>query len=221
MSKMSKIIDLDVNLTFKSDSHGDVSITYIQYTLDGQKDYDTGDSCDGVTLLNKQVLLNGVRVDVRTDTNPASIKGWLDLMNQVDDFIFDYIFDLIETSKKNSDKILNLTQHAATVEQIAAGVVEPEDKDLVKSNLDFNTIPTRTDMVWRAIELVNLAKKFGYTKVMIGGAPFFMGTLEAYLIDNDIQPMYAFSERVSEEEIQIDGSVKKVSKFKHVGFVYA
>lgn len=216
-TQMSKIIDLDVNLTFKSDIHGDVQITYIQYTLDGQKDYDTGDSSDGVTLLNKQVLLNGVRIDF----NPSCINGWLDLMNQVDDFIFKYIFDLIESSKKNSEKILNLTQHPATLEQIAAGVIEPEDKDLVKYSLEFKTIPTKTDMIWSAVELVNLVKKSGCTKVMIGGAPFFMCTLEAYLIDNDIQPMYAFSERVSEEEIQTDGGVKKVSKFKHVGFVYA
>lgn len=212
---MSKIIDLDVNLTFKSDSHGDVSITYIQYTLDGQKDYDTGDSCDGVTLLNKQVLLNGVRIDM----NPSSIKGWLDLMNQVDDFIFDYIFGLI--SMKNKDMILNLTQHYATVEQVNAGVIEPEDKDLVKDILEFKTIPTKTDMVWRAIDLVNLVKKSGCTKVMIGGAPFFMCTLEAYLIDNDILPMYAFSERVSSEEVLPDGSIKKVSSFKHVGFINA
>jgi len=178
---MSKIIDLNVNLTFKSDIHGDVQIT-----LDGQKDYDTGDSSDGVTLLNKQVLLNGVRIDF----NPSCINGWLDLMNQIDNFIFKYIFDSIESSKKNSEKILNLTQHPATLEQIAAGVIEPEDKDLVKNSLEFKTIPTKTDMVWRAMDLVNLVKKSGCTKVMIGGAPFFMYTLETFLIDNGIQPMY-------------------------------
>lgn len=194
--------------TSTTNQHGDAN-------LDGQKDYDTGDSCDGVTLLNKKVMLNGVRIDM----NPASIKGWLDLMNQVDDFIFDYIFGLI--SMKNKDMILNLTQHYATVEQVNAGVIEPENKDLVKYSLDFNTIPTKTDMVWRAIELVNLVKKSGCTKVMIGGAPFFMSTLEAYLIDNDIQPMYAFSERISPEYVMSDGSIKKVSSFKHVGFVDA
>ena len=167
---MSKIIDLDVNLTFKSDTHGDVTITYIQYTLDGQKDYDTGDSRDGVTLLNKQVLLNDVRVDMNPSSikgweerNPYSMKVWLDLMNQVDDFIFDYIFGLI--SMKNKDMILNLTQHYATVEQVNAGVIEPEDKDMVVRCITFTTIPSREDMISRALDLVSIAKNMQSTKL--------------------------------------------------------
>jgi len=54
---------------------------------------------------------------------------------------------------------------------------------------------------------------------MIGGAPYFMGALESALLEAGVEPVYAFSRRVSEEMIQPDGSVRKVGVFRHVGFV--
>jgi hypothetical protein len=38
-------------------------------------------------------------------------------------------------------KILNLTQHEATKEQVAAGGVEPLDKEAVQRLLTFNNLP--------------------------------------------------------------------------------
>ena len=46
-----------------------------------------------------------------------------------------------------------------------------------------------------------------------------MGALEAVLKAAGYKPVYAFSERVSVDVTQPDGSVVKTSKFAHKGFV--
>ena len=56
-------------------------------------------------------------------------------------------------------------------------------------------------------------------KVMIGGAPWFMSSLEKELEAKGFKPVYAFSERVSVEQKQEDGSVKKINIFRHAGFI--
>lgn len=58
-------------------------------------------------------------------------------------------------------------------------------------------------------------------RAMIGGALWLMAPLELALRAVGIEPLYAFSERTSAEQIQIDGSVRKVAVFRHVGFVRA
>ena len=54
---------------------------------------------------------------------------------------------------------------------------------------------------------------------MIGGAPFLMSPLESALLNNGIEPVYAFSTRESVEKKLPDGSVQKTNIFKHKGFV--
>lgn len=118
--------------------------------------------------------------------------------------------------------ILNLTQHVATPEQIAQGVVEPANKKEVRELLTFVGIPTQNQMLKNARELVDIALKEGADAVMIGGAPYFMPYLEyEFLFANEhgIKTLYAFSERMSVDEIQPDGSVIKRTVFKHTGFV--
>jgi hypothetical protein len=46
--------------------------------------------------------------------------------------------------------VINLTQHAATAEQMAAGVVEPQDKTAVNRLLTFETCPDRDAIRARA-----------------------------------------------------------------------
>lgn len=124
-------------------------------------------------------------------------------------------------------KILNLTQHKATPEQLSAGVVDLSPDFPLSRELTFTTIPTNKELEERAKGLAKLLRAcyphFGMeympTHVMIGGAPFFMSCLEVALKEVDFIPVYAFSERVSVEEIQADGSVKKTNVFKHMGFV--
>lgn len=133
--------------------------------------------------------------------------------------------------------ILNLTQHMATPEQLDAGVVEPsgEAKAVITALLTFDILPTQEDIEERAMALAGLAydeigrlaaeRGFPITAdegacVMIGGAPFLMPRLEMAIRRHEpLEPVYAFSERVSTEQIQPDGSVRKVNTFRHLGFV--
>jgi hypothetical protein len=114
----------------------------------------------------------------------------------------------------NNKVIINLTQHAASAEQVEDGVVEPTNKAAVQSAITFDAIPTVEEMAQRAGFLANIAKESGAKKAMIGGAPFFMSALERALIGSGITPVYAFSIR---ESVEKDGV--KTSVFKHAGFV--
>jgi hypothetical protein len=114
---------------------------------------------------------------------------------------------------------LNLTQHPATPDQIEAGVVEPADKKQVVDLLTFEAIPSPAEMRDRAARLAAIARESGATAAMVGGAPFFMAPLERALLEAGVEPVYAFSLRVTEEVTQPDGSVRKTNVFRHVGFV--
>lgn len=127
-------------------------------------------------------------------------------------------------------KILNLTQHPATQDQIAAGVIDLKGEQLkmLKSLLTFDDIPSVEEIENRAHDIALLVMFNGlgnddddpsFLKAMIGGAPYLMSALENALKSNSVVPVYAFSERMSVEEIQPDGSVRKLNKFKHKGFV--
>lgn len=121
--------------------------------------------------------------------------------------------------KDDTNGILNLTQHPATPDQVAAGVIEPLEKEQVQNLLTFDVIPNRDDMDLRASLLSAIAAGHGCDAAMIGGAPFFMSALARALIDAGITPVYAFSVRESVEKTDADGNVVKTNVFKHVGFV--
>lgn len=121
-------------------------------------------------------------------------------------------------------KIINLTQHAATQEQFDAGVIEvySEFKDRLLEALNFSTIPTVQEVRVSAAELANIMKAYdgdltGEVKFMVGGAPYLMAELVGWAPIYNM--VFAYSERVSEEQHMADGSVRKVNVFKHKGFV--
>ena len=130
--------------------------------------------------------------------------------------------------------ILNLTQHPATPEQVAAGVVDLEGKNLerLKELLTFDSIEVavkqRFDRAKQIADLVSRIKLGDEDSlhedgtaihVMIGGAPYLMAPLENVLMKDNRVPVYAFSVRESVEQIQSDGSVVKNNIFRHKGFV--
>jgi hypothetical protein len=137
--------------------------------------------------------------------------------------------------------IFNLTQHAATPEQVQAGVIDPSPsvKAYVQELLTFATCPTRYEIRIRArtlaqivvgdsVRATELAIQDGvepiapgqFKRAMIGGAPYLMPALDDVLFEHfSIEPLYSFSERVSEEVVQPDGSVRKVNTFRHAGWV--
>ena len=139
-------------------------------------------------------------------------------------------------------KILNLTQHVATPEQIEAGVYEPskEYKDAIIGHLSFNVMPSWQELEKQADALAQItmyltSEQLGSTdddgmpifepvigaRVMIGGAGFFLGVLERKLKEYGLQPVHAFSQRVSVDTHNSDGTVTKTSTFKHIGFIEA
>ena len=129
--------------------------------------------------------------------------------------------------RQQFDRIVNLTMHSPTPEQLAEGVVRrtPVRDDEIKGLLTFDEIPSLDEIVRRAERLADLASKMlsvrddGSSRAMIGGAPYLMGVLEQELKNKGIQPIYAFSRRETVEEPTEDGGVKKVAKFLHQGFV--
>ncbi len=127
--------------------------------------------------------------------------------------------------------ILNLTQHLATPEQVAAGVIDldGDDREFLLKTITFGEMPTRDEINEAASMLASFANglfhanelPIGEDTVMIGGAPWFMSALEHALKEKGIRVLYAFSKRESVEEIQEDGSVKKSMVFRHLGFLEA
>lgn len=128
--------------------------------------------------------------------------------------------------------IINLTQHASTADQQAAGVVDlPESaRASLQKLLTFDNLPYADELYERAVAIAQLAEdnipageyKFPYdVSAMIGGAPYLMSYLERELTKKLISPVYAFSRRVVEERHNTDGTVSKVAVFKHGGFVRA
>lgn len=126
-----------------------------------------------------------------------------------------------EEEESQETAIINMTQHAATAEQLAAGVVDfvPEIKAQVQALLTFDTLPSAREIRSRAEKLTALVESWGFTRAMIGGAPFLMGALETALKNCGITPLYAFSVRDSVEKQNPDGSVTKQNVFKHAGFI--
>lgn len=114
--------------------------------------------------------------------------------------------------------MINLTQHRATPEQESDGVVSGPFSDRLPSLLTFVGIPSPMEIRQRAEVIASLAAESGAKCAMIGGAPFFMGPLEVALHDVGIRVVFSFSDRVSAEETQADGSVRKTNVFQHMGF---
>lgn len=108
-------------------------------------------------------------------------------------------------------------------------MVDPREKyrDKIHRLLNFENLPTAEDLEGRAKKLANIAHNYldeneeevRFHSAMIGGAPFLMSSLEAWLREVNVVPLYAFSKRESTEETRQDGSVEKRNVFNHLGFV--
>nr|DAJ23610.1 MAG TPA: hypothetical protein [Caudoviricetes sp.] len=118
--------------------------------------------------------------------------------------------------------IINLTQHEMTNEQLDGfEQVGQSYRDMIKGFLTFDNLPTREQINACAGTLARIASSQKATHAMIGGAPYLMGPLEAALTYYGVQPLYAFSKRESVEKKLDDGTIQKVSVFKHAGWIEA
>ena len=116
-------------------------------------------------------------------------------------------------------KIVNITQHNATPEQVAEGVIDVKEVKKIKELLTFVNLPSLEEMVKRSTEIKKLVvlTEHPFDGVMLGGAPFFMRILEEEFSNTKI--FYAFSVRESIEK-EIDGKIVKNSIFKHQGLIH-
>lgn len=123
--------------------------------------------------------------------------------------------------------IINLTQHEASRDQIAAGVIDlpAATRAELQSLLTFGELPDGQEIRTRAERIADLAALhaagISAQRAMIGGALWLMAPLAAALRKRGIEPLFAFSVRETEEQRQADGSVRKVAVFRHAGFVPA
>jgi hypothetical protein len=122
--------------------------------------------------------------------------------------------------------IVNLTQHSATADQLAAGVrdMPPEAKSALSALLTFVELPTGDDLRQRADAVVALLLEESDetpTTAMVGGAPYFTAPLVEALTHYGIRAIYSFTRRESVESVNVDGSVSKTAIFRHIGWVEA
>ena len=116
-------------------------------------------------------------------------------------------------------KILNMTQHNPTPEQIERGVVNLLPAEWRAEVLTFNDLPQDGEVQQRAERIARRAAKTGLGAAMIGGVPFLMGPLTTALKARKIRVFFAFSRRESVEKMAADGAVTKTQVFRHLGFV--
>lgn len=128
-------------------------------------------------------------------------------------------------------KILNLTQHLATPDQVAAGVVDVSvrHREWLLAEITFESLPDAGEMLARARQIATLVQHYvkkddgvwNTPAVMIGGAPYFMPVLQRVLMQEGCEVLYAFARRESLDTVSPDGSIHKTSVFRHAGFVSA
>ena len=125
--------------------------------------------------------------------------------------------------------IINLTQHELTPEQREFIDIECHvDRQKVKDLLTFTKLPTQLQILHRAVDLANIVRNIvdqdehiNLFLVLIGGAPYLMKPLIEELKEIGVTPVFSYTDRVSVETMQPDGSIVKTQVFKHLGFVEA
>lgn len=140
--------------------------------------------------------------------------------------------------------IINLTQHAATKEQLAAGVFDLEAGFLssLKKLLTFEELPSKEEIKKRASAIAVLAYSVaecpacgrigGYCGdnctgsrnwfkcgAMIGGAGYLLPALTEELKLFGFEVVQSFTKREVVETTSPSGEVIKTAVFRHVGFV--
>lgn len=117
-------------------------------------------------------------------------------------------------------KILNLSNHVLTQEQIAElngygyEIVELSAEDKQRwANLNPDNYE---DVVYRVME--DSDTRYDVDAYHIAGFPPAVVNAVCLACTLNMPALYAYSERVSEEVHQPDGTVKKVNVFKHLGF---
>ena len=139
---------------------------------------------------------------------------------------------MFNLAENENARIINLTQHPFSQDQLnefslagitADNVIDTNDtvKDIITftGEIDIAMIQDKADRLYAYIaRLTRLNDKLNCF-AMVGGAPFFQMAVNFACMNNGVLPLAAYSERVSVESVQADGSIAKQNIFKHKGFI--
>ena len=117
-----------------------------------------------------------------------------------------------ETRKNAPSEIFNLTKHRSTWREQKMGVIEPTWKvkrDII-GLLSFPVMPDQLILEDKAHELAGIAKLSGCKKALIGGAGFFMSTLEMALCYHGIEPVFTWMLKGEDNSWQFGGFVESI-----------
>ena len=122
-----------------------------------------------------------------------------------------------------TNKLLWCSAHTPTNEQIIE--LEIMGKLFFLKDIDCSLQEKISNCPSERVELTKMCHSLGalgkfenFTLVQLGGSPLFLVTA-GQLLGGEVKMIFADSERVSEDIPQADGSIKKVSFFKHLGFI--
>lgn len=136
------------------------------------------------------------------------------------------MFNLAETE---NTRIINLTQHLFSQDQLnefaLAGITADniiDTNDTLKAIITFTGEIDVAVIQEKANQLSQYIAQYVGDKpclAMVGGAPFFQMAVNVACLNHNVLPLAAYSERVSVESVQADGSIVKQNIFKHKGFI--
>lgn len=119
-------------------------------------------------------------------------------------------------------KVYNLTKHTMTPQQLADGGIDVPAAQRASDLQDFTSMPTSDELKSRAFKLMDLVIDAGGEigdGVMLAGAMYFI----PYLVDaakkTGFKPIFSFTQRVSKEIKNEDGSVSLSYVFNHEGWI--
>ena len=88
-------------------------------------------------------------------------------------------------------RILNLTANPASPAQVAAGVFEPKNKDVVQNLLTYQVWPTASEIADHAWHLSCIAGDHSATHALIDGPAFIIPSLVHELNLLGVEPIFA------------------------------
>jgi hypothetical protein len=121
-----------------------------------------------------------------------------------------------EPRKDAPAEIFNLTKHRSTWREQKMGVIEPTwrvKKEIIGLQ-SFPEIPDQENLDKRAHRLAGIAKLSGCKRALIGGASFFMSTLEMALCYHGIFPVFSWNLKNDSNEWQFGGFVESALVMK-------
>lgn len=203
----NRVIDDSIQLCIDIDEKGNVTIS--QYDAKSTEWNDLGNNYSSQNF--REEFLS----DIKDWYGEDAVQAYSDAL----------AFAPICEEKEMRTYLINLTQHALTQEQKDSVdcTIEPKGMDVY---LNFTEMPTAEVINERAYGMFNCLMQMlppdvkpEDCTVLLGGAPFFMSACERVATEYGFKYCYAFSKRVSEEVKQPDGTVRKVSVFKHEGWI--